>query len=307
LKASKCQNLALRYQQDATDYRKAIFMYEKAIENWKQCMDNGQLNCAAQIGQMHREISEIYRRNIKDDSLADQHHELAMHFSKDALQKANSEKEMSKILDSLHTNKMDFTSDEVKRKDIGLETIRHLELSWQSFREQRPFLSSQILSYLLKIADTPHSIRQFEEALTIYHQILAVHNQQNEALDLSLYIDAYQQIVGIYIEHKEDYLTALNFQLMAHKLILKNNVIEADDDIEEIAWKNEKTSESHLTLTEIYIKLQQYNLAQENLYAARKIYQQIDIRKKEENIAAIDEKLRSIQKFLPEEPVIYTE
>lgn len=92
LEALQYQALALRYQQDAIDHKQVIAMFEKALQCWKQCLNNGQLNCIAEIGQMHREIAHVYRQNIKDNELANQHDKLADDFSQDARRREEEEK-----------------------------------------------------------------------------------------------------------------------------------------------------------------------------------------------------------------------
>ena len=258
LEALQYQALALRYQQDGTDQKQVIAMFEKALECWKYCLNSGQLNCIAEIGQMHREIAQVYRQNIKDNELANQHDKLADDFYPDARRR-----------------------EEVKKKNWIPDD--------QEVEKQRVSRQSEILSYLLSIADKPHLIHQLREKLLIPHE-----------LNLSLYIDACKHIVRIYIEDKDDYLTAWNFQLMAHELTLENNIIEADDDI---LRKNAEIADSHQTLPEIDIKLQRYNFAQENFIKAKTIYQKNNIRQKDQKIATIDQRLHSIQSFLSKEPV----
>jgi tetratricopeptide (TPR) repeat protein len=213
---------------------------------------------------------------------------------KDALERTSSEEKMAqlyKLLKSFYTDKINFSSNEDERKNIGLEIIRCLELYLHWFIKQPPFPNSEIPYYLKEIADTYKLIQLFEEALINYNKILVIYDQQYDPLCLSLHIDICKEIVEIYIEHKEDYVSALKYQLVTHDLTLKNNVIESDDNIWEIGLKNRRISHSYQKSADIYIKLRQYNLARENLSKARKIYEKTDVREKEEKIADIDEKL----------------
>ncbi len=78
-------------------------------------------------------------------------------------------------------------------------------------------------------------------------------------------ISIYRQIAVIYFKYKDGYISALEYQLLKHKIALRASTFQMDDDKFYQNRKKKCVAESHLELAEIYIALKDYDQAAEHL------------------------------------------
>jgi predicted negative regulator of RcsB-dependent stress response len=75
----------------------------------------------------------------------------------------------------------------------------------------------------------------------------------------------------IHFKYKHDYLSALECQLLKHKIVLKSSTPQPEDQNFTIDQRKTYTAISHLELAEIYIALYHYDLATAHLKTAMDI------------------------------------
>ncbi|CAF3101935.1 unnamed protein product, partial [Rotaria sp. Silwood2] len=112
------------------------------------------------------------------------------------------------------------------------------------------------------------------EALSYYEHVLDIYLQQQKT-PLHWLVSVSGDIAKIYLNYNHNYDAALRYQLMSHEYELKSNVIHRTDNTDDICGKKNSTAMSLKKLSDIYIKLGQYDSAYKNMMAAVKLFEEV--------------------------------
>ncbi|CAF1488828.1 unnamed protein product, partial [Didymodactylos carnosus] len=106
------------------------------------------------------------------------------------------------------------------------------------------------------------SLDKYDDALIYYEKAFeaAVKSKDSRWIEI-----ACDNMIETYIKHKNDYQSALKYQLIRHEHILKDNTPQIWDDIDETSCKKAEIADSHIRLAESYILLDQHDLVKLHL------------------------------------------
>ncbi|CAF4059940.1 unnamed protein product [Rotaria sordida] len=156
----------------------------------------------------------------------------------------------------------------------------------------------EIASSYYRLGDFYQSIYKYDEALDSYQRALMIHEQELESHHYQ-FSGLIENITNIYFEHKHDHQLALKYQLMYHEYIVKQSTPDTrNDDQRQIDRKKYQCGVSHISLSDFYVKIHQYDLAKEHLLKALDLYEEVQTMTLEHKIEIINEKLKTVQKFL---------
>ncbi|CAF1025344.1 unnamed protein product [Didymodactylos carnosus] len=176
--------------------------------------------------------------------------------------------------------KIYFIENGDKREEICLMTIKYIELCLElllKYRSSNDFITGNIFQALAQLYKL---IPRYDDAL----------NNYDEALEIYL-----QQAASCHHGIEMSITEPLKYQVIKHEYKLKLLAIEPTmNDEGEINLKKKQIADSHIELADIYIKLQQHDLAFEHLTIAINFYKET----KNSNYEAIEEKMKIVQTFL---------
>ncbi|CAF1377734.1 unnamed protein product [Didymodactylos carnosus] len=312
--ATKFHSLGLRHQRTELNYTElndselnyiaALSNYDQALNIWLEYINDNELNCSFDIGQLHKLIGQIYQYyvDIQDKNRANKHYDLAISYYQSAIEKVATDYEQINIqsqISFVYKYRMEISNDENERIQNNLMAIKYRELTVQNMLKYYLSNDIEIGRCMIHLADLYKSIFKYDDALINYEKALEIVIQDKS--DPESYIGICDFIVEIYIKYKNDYNSALKYKLIKHEYTLKENVQKLTDNETEIDWKNEEIAESYIELSNIYIKLHEYKLAYQNLTIAMTLYQKIKLDKKLEKMATIQRKMKTVQSFLKTE------
>jgi tetratricopeptide (TPR) repeat protein len=149
-----------------------------------------------------------------------------------------------------------------------------------------------------QLGDFYQSISNYNEALDYYKRALMIHQQELESHYYPI-SSLTEKISNIYIEHKHDYQSALEYQLLCHEYTVKQTTPDTTTDDERIIdRKKYKRGVCHIELSDFYVRIHQYDLAKKHLLIALNLYQEVQTMTLEHKIEIVNEKLKNVEKFL---------
>lgn len=273
--------------------------YIQALAMWSDFMTNDdsskELNCFIDISQLHKDFAHYYE--ISDDyDTSEKHLNQANDSLQEALQHASIDTERIIIEDELADlyNAKLCENDEKSREDFS----RVIELKERSLQYSRNFNSANddaIVPRLKELAYLYQSIDEYDVALGYFQESLDIHLQKDKPYRTSI-INICDNMVSIYMEKKHDAKSAFSYQLISHQQCLKqgNMNCELQSLNEDYLTENNELAASYVILGDIYTKLNQYDLARENLTTASKLYTYYNRNDKDVNLGDTEEKLAII-------------
>ncbi|CAF1108182.1 unnamed protein product [Didymodactylos carnosus] len=287
------------------DYKKEIADYEKSIKMWQKYIDDYELNCSVNIAEIHRVLGLLYRNDeLKHSSLENWHYDQLLTYYLKALEKcttttsaAANPAEVADLCASIALAYQHHQDHGDQRANV-LAAIKYQQLRMQHLLKYCSPNDMKIGNTFQRLVTCYMTIDLWDEAIVNYEKALDIYIYQNNYNYYDM-IHLCEAIVGIYTEQKgENYAAAIKYQLLKHEFTVKvqNEVVE-DDGEDENYSKNFGIAVSHEEVADMYIKLEQYDLARKHLIEAKKYCENCDPYHKESSIGHFEEKLRSIEQF----------
>ncbi|CAF0824845.1 unnamed protein product [Didymodactylos carnosus] len=285
LSISKVQCLAFKLKNHFPPTEKLSY-YNQALTMWHQYPRDEELNFSIDLGRIHEEIGRLHKYGYATKKLAMDHYILAIDLYHTAVEKATMNYEridIEKRLSSLYVekNKLNETADAGTAETIEnyALAIFHKEQQLEHMSKYYSPNDSILAQPYRQLAECKEEICKYDDALINYERALKL-LLENFRPYRYLVLRVSGKIVDIYIEHKNDYRMALEYQLINHHYTASMKPDPGDEDFyinynEEVVHK-QTIAESHLKLVGIYRALNEFDLAAENERMAAKLYDDID-------------------------------
>ena len=249
--------------------------YEHALEIWHAYIDDDELNAYREIADIHENLAcDCYEYDKNDRDKSKKHYDLAIKYYKLALNKALTNDETKGILRylvSVSDSRMEITDSIDENILIGKSAIEYRKLHLQHLINYYSANdTNEIARFSTELADLQMKMHEYEDALLNYKKALEIHFKPKYFLPDEV-MSIYRQMAVIHFKYKHDYLSALEYQLLKHKIVLKSSTPQPEDDNFTIDQNKVYTATSHLELAEIYIALYHYDLATIHLKTAMNI------------------------------------
>ncbi len=278
ISAMKSHCLAIYQQFQEENFHQALSHYEEALKLWSPFMNDEELICFVDFGEIHYQIGCCFNFELKNFNKAKMHYDQSIHFYELAISKKSSLTNYERIQVYNELALVYERRSRLKRDKIEdyLSKVKYRELYFENiFKCYSPKNTIDAWSTLDNIADTYEYIGQFDLAISYYETALAlreglmaleyypkiIHTSEN----IENLIRIYRNLIKIYMNHKQNYNLALTYQLILYEYELQrerecgNNVAEKEKQL---------SAYHHSTLADIYRGLNQYQLAYEHSQTA---------------------------------------
>ena len=248
----------------------AISDFEHALEIWHTYINDNELNAYHEIAEIHESLAgECYEHDINDRNKSKEHYDLASKYYKLALTKALTNDEMKDILHCLvavSVSRMEIADSTEEKMLIGRNAIEFRQLQLQHLIDyySDDDDSRETARRFAELAGLQVMIQEYNDALLNYKKAIKEYFKP-KSFPYRDVISIYRRIAVIYFEYKDDYVSALEYQLLKHQVALKISTPLPDDHKFDIDQKKTYVAESHLELAGIYIALKDHDLATEHL------------------------------------------
>ncbi|CAF1489472.1 unnamed protein product [Didymodactylos carnosus] len=186
-------------------------------------------------------------------------------------------------------------SENDRKTENGLMSVKYKEQMIELMYKYYSATDLKIAQNLEQLADIYKTLQRHDGVLINLEKALEIRLQEVDPR-LSPIIAISQNITNLYIKHRQDFQSALQYQLINHKYTLEYNELKSSaskDSKEDVEESREKIAGSHIGLADLYLELQQYDSAIEHLEIAMTLYKQV--KKSFEKQEAIEEKVKSIK------------
>ncbi|CAF1175118.1 unnamed protein product [Didymodactylos carnosus] len=267
-----------------------FFHYKKAIEIYKNYLNNRDLNFAANIASIHYSVGSIYASQVYDRQSAANHYDLGIQCVTSSLRKTTKPKhltELYKIIGDLYRSKPSNLNKK-KSNENSLNANKYRQLQLQEMLKCYSPDHIKLADCFYDLAHQQNSNSLFEEAVKRFGKAIEIHYSQRwPRFDVIKSI--YKELSEIFITEKKDY---------THALYYKQKQLETVEDHLKTdyqkSWKMSQLAECHIELADIYVKLNRLESANENLLVAKTIWENKDDTDKDRKIKEINEKLEYI-------------
>ncbi|CAF1376748.1 unnamed protein product [Adineta ricciae] len=276
----------------------AIKNYNDALKFWSEYVTDSEMNCFRDIAKIYCNLGECYHTHKKDVKTALINYRLAITNYQLAIPLARDDYEKTSLLEQLtdvYSLKMDIKTNENESKQDYAEFIKCKQLSGENMLKYTSLNDSSFRDRLMEPGWIYASNRKYDEALNIYEHVIDIYLKESE-LDYDWIIRKVSDVIEIYTERKNDYNSALKYQLIKHECTLKQNQANLTDSYDKSQRKKRYIADEQVELADLYTKLHCYKEAHELYDAALKLRQELSDRfVRHEEIQDIQEKIESIR------------
>ena len=310
LEAHRYRCLAMHQSNDpsyCSESESESIYYEKAINIWENYKNDSELNVYIDIGDIHLQLAHYQVRN---SSSKNEHLDLAIASYILSLNKPMIDQErvqMYRKLSEIYLLKRSHGEMENEACDDQLvndETEKILHYRTLELEETLKFCAptdEKLLKLYENIALEQKFIGYADEALVNFEKVIEYCMDLKKEIDRHIRLwNTYKSIIEIYRDSKEDYITALYYQLLAIENIRKLYSITVDHKnadywhLKNIQSNKSIIAEAYFDLADMYIEMDEFELARENLLISKKFYEQNDNyfrSNNEKQLMAIEEKM----------------
>ncbi|CAF0954587.1 unnamed protein product [Adineta ricciae] len=191
--------------------------------------------------------------------------------------------------------KMDIKTNGNEKEQDYAEFIKCKQLSGENMLKYTSLNDSSFRDRLMEPGWIYASNRKYDEALNIYEHVIDIYLKESK-LDYDWIIRKVSDVIEIYTTQKNDYNSALKYQLIKHECTLKQNQANLTDSYDTSQRKKRYIADEQVELADLYTKLHFYKEAYELYGAALKLRQELSDRfVRHEEIQDIQEKIESIR------------
>lgn len=247
--------------------------YKKATEMWMEYVDDVEINCFVEIGNIHRRIASYYSY-FDQETMAKEYYELAVVCYQCAIENTATEYEQMKINDLLawvDRSDLENTRTAIEYKKLHLENML-------CYKFTDEFMICDAVESIGKLYK---DIKEYDDALMYYDRALSMLLQIKPILPFRKIQNTLKCILKIY--HKKqpvDLQSILKYQLIKHEYTIKDatETLIADyypyydvDYESDVKMTQQTIAASHIELAHCYIDVNEYHLANEHLLEAIRI------------------------------------
>lgn len=307
--AERLHTLAVHEQAVTLDRDKALIFYNQAVDTWQAFLnDDAELNCSLNLAEINSAIAVRYIEGVRypQIKLAEKHFDIAIDYLRRAMKNSHTNHERIDILDQLSSRfqwKMGQSNE--SRLENATIAIEYQELAIDIVsKSQIPNIKTG--HRLLSLVELYEAIDNYDRALSTYEIALEFYLAQS-SIDVSVVCNTYDKIADIYLKYKNDYQAALKHQLISHKYVIDNCKVHSQKPEDNDSNMKTKLVTSNEKLADIYIKLDQYQLAIEHLSTALKLNEEVnrDYHSRDQSNADIEIKLADIRLKLHDYEIAY--
>lgn len=297
-----------KYYEDPrqSNYLLAMASYDEALKNWLKYINDDELNCYIDIVQIHIAMGRCYKNHVKDNDMTRQHFDLAIAYSQLAFANVNmTDYEKVKMFDQLYNLCKDMELSGESEKLMYIEMAIEFENSCLVHLQNCYSLSDlRIPNALCEIAGCYRALYKYDEAVENYEKALEIH-LQHHSNHYSYYVSQiYGFIIDVYFDYTCDYNSALKYQLIKleyeQKSVVNTHLSHGSTVDGWIKLKNTYAADSYVKLVDIYIKLQQYDAAYENLQMVRHLYIQKNVTLSQRTMPILIESMKILREYFLE-------
>lgn len=254
----------------------ALEYHEKALQILLDYVNDDELNCCIDIVSIYAAMRELYKWHLKNIDMVEKCQNLAVTYAELALKQADSDYEkmtVHRILSDMFKTSKSYSCDDTEKRETYLLHLKHNELEIDHRLKCRPCSQDNFQMFAdtiiyPKIADLYRalghrylSIYKYSEALATFDKVLALYLANHQDRNFLKIVNFIPTMVETSFK-MNDGNSALKYQLIAHETTLKFYHSSHN------GWDKEKIAKSYIELSDVYMKLKQYNLALENLEIA---------------------------------------
>ncbi|CAF0862017.1 unnamed protein product [Adineta ricciae] len=250
------------------DYSSALSYYEQALAIWREQLDNDDdLNCSFDIAENYFAIAQLYEcgppdlSNLSIGYLVD-----AVSSYELALEKCSTKDyEAIEIVFKLCGICRDLAK--IDSEKYGLKSIAYQQ-RWIELLTQRtiPPKPKSLAGHYEDLAERYATIQHYDDVLIHYKRALEVYLSNSVEEDLfQRMIDVYKKIAIVYTHHKDDFHSALHYELLRHTCYLKHLM---KSEIPLNGFYLGSLADSHSSVADCYLNTWQYIPAYKHLLKA---------------------------------------
>lgn len=286
LSAMKSHCLAIYQQFLEEHFSQALIHYEEALKLWSPFMNDEELNCFIDLGEINYQIGYCFNFELNNVKKAMMHYDQSINFYELSISEkfslSNNERirvyqELALVYERRNRLKRHTTVDDlskVKYKELYFENV---------FKSYPPKTTVDVWSTLEDIADSYEYTGQIDLAISYYEGALALREGLMALEDYPKIIDRftniehlkriYRNLIKIYMNCKQNYNLALTYQFILYEYELQRDSEHGNNSAEKLT---ELLAYHHSTLADIYRELRQYQLAYEHSQSALNEFKEME-------------------------------
>ncbi|CAF1402628.1 unnamed protein product [Rotaria sp. Silwood1] len=196
----------------------ALSYYNKALQTW----NNESNYCSINIGQIRHDIARCYSKDaIINPSMSSKYFNLAIESYIKAIEETTTEIEQIDIYEKLSELYMNI-SDNLKAIQYKELQVQFTLKYYSSIDDEKCAISLNSLAFLYE------KIKRYDNALTNYEKAIKILLESIVSHSSWWIIPICNNLIKIYNEQKDDYNSALKYELIKNEYVLKDN--EGTDD-----------------------------------------------------------------------------
>ncbi|CAF1447552.1 unnamed protein product [Didymodactylos carnosus] len=268
LEAHRYRCLGIHWREDPSHRAESeSIYYEKAIDIWENYKSDSELNVNIDIGDIHLEIANC---QMEDFSSEVKHLDLAIASYILSLDKPMVDKERAEIygkLSKIYLLKRPYSDMENEACDNRLvsdetkEMLKYKNLELQETLKFCKHTDKKVLELYGNLAHIQKFIGYFDEALVNFEKVNQCCMDLKNETDRHIRLWAnYKSVMEIYRDFKQNYSTALYYQLLVIENVTKLYSITPGDrnldywSLKEIQSNKSTIAQTYFDLADIYIK-----------------------------------------------------
>ncbi|CAF0789195.1 unnamed protein product [Adineta steineri] len=285
--------------------------YEKAINIWKNYQNDNELNVDIDIGDIQLALAHCQMKHsnsdvkLLDPTIASYILSLAKPMTE--IERAVIYGKISKtyLLKRSYSDKENEAYDAHLVSDDTKEMLKYRNLELQETLRFCNPADKKVIELYTGIVYMQKLAGYYDEALVSYEKIIQYYMGLKNETDRHIRLwEEYRAVVEIYRDFKQDYSAALNYQLLVIENMAKLYSMTVDKKnadywtLKNIQSNKSSIAQAYFDLADIYIEMDEFKLARENLLISKKLYEEnadciwcVD----DTELIAIEEKLLTLE------------